>query len=192
MWICDKLHDQWRFHQNEIFSAFLALSEGNSPITGEFPSQRPVMRSLDVFFDLNLNKRSGKPSRRWWFEKPLRSLWRHCKVWNSKFVNTRKTEFLTPWIIFMNVTLIQMIVTMWWTRGLHGRFHIAQYQNSAIMLIYYAMLCDTSEKKRFTFSLPFRLDISSRVLKLNHSLHCNGNDRIVTVSLKSSDAYMRR
>ena len=29
---------------------------GNSPVTGEFPSQRPVMRSFDVFCDLHLNK----------------------------------------------------------------------------------------------------------------------------------------
>ena len=27
------------------------LCEGNSPVTGEFPSQRPVTRSFDVFFD---------------------------------------------------------------------------------------------------------------------------------------------
>ena len=26
-------------------------------VTGEFPSQRPVKRSFDVFFDLRLNKR---------------------------------------------------------------------------------------------------------------------------------------
>ena len=41
----------------ETFSALLALCAGNSPVTGEFPSQRPVMRSFDVFFDLRLNKR---------------------------------------------------------------------------------------------------------------------------------------
>ena len=29
---------------------------GNSPVTGEFPSQRPVTRSFDVFFDLRLKK----------------------------------------------------------------------------------------------------------------------------------------
>ena len=38
----------------ETFSALLALYEGNSPVTGEFPSQRPVRRSFDVFFDLRL------------------------------------------------------------------------------------------------------------------------------------------
>ena len=34
----------------------------NSPVTGEFPSQRPVMRSFDVSFDLRLNKRLSKQS----------------------------------------------------------------------------------------------------------------------------------
>ena len=40
--------------------------------TGEFPTQRPVMWSFDVFFDLHLNKRLSKQSRRRWL------LWRHC------------------------------------------------------------------------------------------------------------------
>ena len=35
-------------------SALLALCAGNSPVIGEFPSQRPVTRSFDVFFDLHL------------------------------------------------------------------------------------------------------------------------------------------
>ena len=36
----------------EAISALLALCAGNSPVPGEFPSQRPVARSFDVFFDL--------------------------------------------------------------------------------------------------------------------------------------------
>ena len=48
--------------------------------TGEFPSQRPVRWSFDVFFDPRLNKRLSKPSRRRWFETPSRSLWRHCNA----------------------------------------------------------------------------------------------------------------
>ena len=47
----------------ETFSVWLAFCEGNSPMTGEFPSQRPVTRSFDVFFDLRLNKRLSKPGR---------------------------------------------------------------------------------------------------------------------------------
>ena len=44
----------------ETFSALLALCVGNSPVTGEFPSQRPVTLGFDVFFDLRLNKRLSK------------------------------------------------------------------------------------------------------------------------------------
>ena len=51
---------------------------GNSPVIGEFPSQRPVTRSFDVFFDLRLNTRLSKQSWDWWFETPSGSLWRHC------------------------------------------------------------------------------------------------------------------
>ena len=41
----------------ETFSLLLALCEGNSSVAGEFPSQRPVTLSFDVFSDLLLNKR---------------------------------------------------------------------------------------------------------------------------------------
>ena len=48
-------------------------------VTGEFPSQRPVSDAdVDFFFDLCLNKRLSKQSRRRWFENPSCSLWRHC------------------------------------------------------------------------------------------------------------------
>ena len=53
---------------------------GILPVTGEFPTQRPVMRNFDVFFDLCLNKRLSKQWRGWWFEMPLHPLWRHCNL----------------------------------------------------------------------------------------------------------------
>ena len=53
---------------------------GYSPLTRKFPSQRPVKRSFHVFFDLRLNKRLNKHSRRRWFETPSRPLWRHCSI----------------------------------------------------------------------------------------------------------------
>ena len=58
----------------------MALCDGNPPATDGFPSQRPVKRSFDVFFDLHQNKRLSKHSRRRWFEMPSRSLYRHCNV----------------------------------------------------------------------------------------------------------------
>ena len=51
---------------------------GNSPVTGEFPSRRPMTRSFDVFSDPRLNKRLSKQSWGWWFETPSLSLWRCC------------------------------------------------------------------------------------------------------------------
>ena len=47
----------------ETFSALLAICAGNSPVPGEFLTQRPVTRSFDVFFDLRLNKRLSKHSQ---------------------------------------------------------------------------------------------------------------------------------
>ena len=61
----------------KTFSALLVICVGNSPITGEFPAQRPVTRSFDVFFDLRLNERLSKQSWGWWFETASRPLWRH-------------------------------------------------------------------------------------------------------------------
>ena len=46
----------------------LALCAGNSPVTDEFPTQRPVSRSFDAFFDLRLNKRLRKQPQCRWFE----------------------------------------------------------------------------------------------------------------------------
>ena len=40
----------WWRHQMETFSALLAICAGNSPVSGEFPAERPVTRSFDVFF----------------------------------------------------------------------------------------------------------------------------------------------
>ena len=65
------------------FSALLALCEGNSPVTGEFSSQRPVTRSFEVFFDLCLNKRL----RHRWLYTPTPSLWLLCNVYYSCCTN---------------------------------------------------------------------------------------------------------
>ena len=70
-------HISWWRHQMETFSPLLTICERNRPVTGGFPSQRPVTQSFDVFFDQRLNKRLSKQSRRSWFETPLRSSWRH-------------------------------------------------------------------------------------------------------------------
>ena len=66
----------------ETFSALLAFCAWKSPVPGEFPTQRPVTRSFDVFFDLGLNKQLSKQSRRWWLETQSRLLCCHCIAYN--------------------------------------------------------------------------------------------------------------
>ena len=68
----------WWRHQMETFSALLTLFARNSPVTGEFPAQRPVTRIFNVFLYLRLDKQLSKQSWGWWFETPSHPLWRHC------------------------------------------------------------------------------------------------------------------
>ena len=55
-------------------------------------SQRPVARGFDVFFNLCLYKPLNKQSRRWWFETPSRSLWRHCNEREIECCETLLTD----------------------------------------------------------------------------------------------------
>ena len=96
---------------NGKHSALLALQcAGNSPVTGEFPSQRPLVRSFGVFYDLRLNKQLSKQSRRRWFETPSRPLWRHCndisysnqvhvKLIVKQLLLTGLSKFSTNWVL---------------------------------------------------------------------------------------------
>ena len=67
----------------ETFPALLAICAGNSLVTGEFPSQRPMTRSFGIFFDLRQNKRLSKWWWCWWFETPSRPVWRHYNDYSA-------------------------------------------------------------------------------------------------------------
>ena len=89
----------WWRHQMETFSALLAICVGNSPVPGEFPTQRPVTWSFDVYFDLRPDKRLSKQSWGWWFETLSHSLWRHrnetvshCSCQQLCIVNTLRVQ----------------------------------------------------------------------------------------------------
>ena len=93
----------WWRHQMEMFSALLAICAGNSPVSDEFPAQRPVTQSFDVFFDLRLNKCLSKQSWDWWFETLSSPLWRRCNEttwqlldnsWNSGPLFTKRADVL--------------------------------------------------------------------------------------------------
>ena len=82
----------------QCFQCMITSSNGNifrvtGPLCGEFtgpgefPTQRPVTRSFDVYFDLRPNKRLCKQSWGWWFQTLLCPLWRHSigiGYWQSK------------------------------------------------------------------------------------------------------------
>ena len=112
----------------ETFSTLLALSEGNPPVTGEFPSQRVSNTDFNVFFNLRLNKRLSKQSRRRWFETPLRSLWRPFNVTVSFMIirslfccallcSGYAINFLIGWCFifeFSNIHLSCMVIGTSW------------------------------------------------------------------------------
>ena len=87
----------------DIFRVTGHLS-GKFTCPGEFPTQRPVTRSFDVFFDLCLNKRLSKQSSGWWFETLSRPLWRHR---NEKITNRVH--------IFVKVLFVLSVHTFSWT-----------------------------------------------------------------------------
>ena len=104
----------WWHNQMEAFSSLLALCAGNSPVTGEFPSQRAMTRSLGVFFDLRLNKLLSKQSRRQWFETPSYSLLRHCDDHKRRIYVSPSRMFLYSISIYyhslLDVTLLRPII----------------------------------------------------------------------------------
>ena len=84
---------------------------GNPPVTGAFPSQRPVTRNFDVSFDItspDLNKWLSKQSRRRWFETPSHSLWRQCNA-HVLVIHTSSHHYV-------NVTSLRRlyVISTWW------------------------------------------------------------------------------
>ena len=61
----------------EAFSVLLALCAGNSSVASEFPSQRPVPRSFDVFVEGNPPDTGGFPSQRASNAENISIWWRH-------------------------------------------------------------------------------------------------------------------
>ena len=82
------LQPWWR-HQMEAFSAWLPLCAGNSPVTDELPTQRPVTRSFDVFFDMRLEKNG------WVNTGEAGDLRRHCAHYDVIVMFGSKTKKIT-------------------------------------------------------------------------------------------------
>ena len=88
---------------NGDISALLALFAGNPSVTGEFPTEIPVTRSFDVFFDLRPYKPLSKQSKCWWFETQSRSLWRHCNGASGKIHLLWQHSVLSDSVLFQHI-----------------------------------------------------------------------------------------
>ena len=118
---------------NENISALLVFFAGNSPVTGEFPSQRPVTRSFDVVFHLGLNIRLSKHSWVGWFETPSRSLWRHYNVWTKSL--TKELHFL----FLMQFSLKFVLACYHWALAKHYSdviMRVTAFQITGISSVY--------------------------------------------------------
>ena len=104
--------ETWLRHQMETFSASLAICAVNC---GEFPTQRPVTRSFDVFLDLRLNKRLSKQSCGWWFETLSCPLWRHRNESCQVALRSRQTTFQRSVTIWWPTSHISYAVTFQWS-----------------------------------------------------------------------------
>ena len=89
----------------------MTSSNGEFTGPGEFPAQRPVTGSFDVFVDLRLNKQLSKQPWGWWFETPLWSLWRQFNV-----LLLAETTFI--WYVARRALWSHMQSSKW-----HGMFH---------------------------------------------------------------------
>ena len=99
----------------------MTSSSGNffrvtGPLCGEFPAQRPVTRSFDVFFHLRLNKRLSKQWWGWWFETPSRSLWRHRNGSAPFSAGHHQTQY-TPCNTGMHVSSMRRDLNYLWNFG---------------------------------------------------------------------------
>ena len=120
VWVCHRqklsMMTSWT---GNIFRVIGPLC-GNLPVTGEFPSERPVMQSFGVFLDLHLNKQFSKQSWGWWFETLSRPLWRHCNGNVSAKCNQLSGEMSHPSWHSVELCAVPFLSTpiCFWRKGL--------------------------------------------------------------------------
>ena len=86
----------------ETFTTLLALCAGNSPVTSEFPSQRPVTWNFDVFFDLRI-------TNDWVNNRDAGDLRRYYAHYNVTVMH----NFATPCVTAMNSNIHSNIIDNW-------------------------------------------------------------------------------
>ena len=94
------MNGSWWRHQMEFFRVTGLLC---GSYTGHrwIPSQRPVTRNFDIFFDLHPNKQLSKESWGCWFGASSRSLWRYCNVnWSADLYGSGLFPKWSSWMVW--------------------------------------------------------------------------------------------
>ena len=150
-----RVNYSWWRHQMDTFTTLLAFVRGLW-----YPSQRPVIRSFGVSFDLRMKKQFSKQSRRRWFETPSRASWRHrnlsvstpgASFTNRNKLNPRKTKednySLMPWSWCMSNIYITL-------QRRHNEYEVSQI--TSVSLICSNVCSDADQRKhRSSASLAF-------------------------------------
>ena len=103
---------------------------------GDFPAQRPVTWSFDVFFDLSLHKRLSKQSWGWWSETPSSSLWRHRNA-------AHDSMSITPKALCYYLENLICLYAVW--RGYHSGYGLSQWETTWQCNVVSHWLCPYSE-----------------------------------------------
>ena len=104
---------------------------------GEVPTQRPVTRSFDIFFELRLNKRLSEQSWGWWFETPSCLLWRHRNV--PAKTHTREVKTLT-------ILAIKISDKLWISAVIENKCNIS-FDQAAILSSISDKVCSSRQSK---------------------------------------------
>ena len=168
----------------ETSSALLAPCAGNSPITGEFPSQRPVTRSFDVFFDLYLNKRFSKQSwiNGWVNNREAGDLRRHRGHYDVivMYCIYCALQFVVTWVVAPIFMWYHMVWILWHPTGFKAFINtVSTFWNIqiALSLILYLYLLE----------LPY--NSSWPCANIEGLAQDCGNSSVLAMELRQSCAY---
>ena len=97
---------------NVLLSIWQVLCEGNPPVTGRFPWQKPVMQNLNAFFVVRLNNILSKQWCYCWFKTP----WWSCNAMT-------KTNFCFFFLLPVGASAVLQQQSNLWPRGSQAHWH---------------------------------------------------------------------
>ena len=136
----------WWRHQMETFFALLALC-GNSLVTGEFHSQRPVKRSFNVLFDL-------RPETNGWVNnRDVGDLRRHPAYYDITAMSASHATTVKAMLSSTNSFSSWPVVDVWHKSRRARSWQYVKYVTSPLIGLYRARLELVTHTKQAWWSL---------------------------------------